>query len=46
MDETRQIEQPQTVYEPPLLVEVGDFTDRTEGDGGWEWEGPLSYFDG
>ncbi|WP_326686302.1 MULTISPECIES: lasso RiPP family leader peptide-containing protein [unclassified Streptomyces] len=28
----------ETVYEAPALVEVGDFTDVTLGDGSWGWD--------
>lgn len=33
------------VYEPPLLVEVGSFADKTQGDGEFFPEGPGSRFD-
>lgn len=27
-----------TVYEPPALVEIGDFSDLTRDDGTWGWD--------
>ncbi|WP_158827713.1 lasso RiPP family leader peptide-containing protein [Streptomyces sp. NRRL S-118] len=38
MRESGDIEQAE-VYEPPVLEEVGGFTEKTEGYSGFSWDG-------